>query len=367
MSNPTGFSIPDWPGIMPEVRASVIAALDSGDWGRYQGQNLAELESLLQEKFLQKWVTLCASGTIGVEFALRGAGVGSGDEVILAAYDFPGNFRAIEACGAMPVLTDVRQNGWTSSLDEVAAAKSERTKAVLLSHLHSESFDAVSLRKWCDEVGVVLVEDACQVPGASRDTVILGNVGHVSVLSFGGSKLLSAGRGGAVLTNDEGIHQRLKVWRDRGNDIAPLSELQAAALLPQLASLAQWQTRRLGTARQLAEVIREGTGQLLLPEWIPNESPAFYKFPLLMSEQLASRTARNQLCLALQQAGIPAFEGFSSFAKRSSRRCRTAMPLTNSQIAADRTILLHHPVLLTSPETIEQIGKKIVAIANGVA
>jgi dTDP-4-amino-4,6-dideoxygalactose transaminase len=367
MSKPTGFCIPDWPGIMPEVRASVIAALDSGDWGRYQGQNSTELKSVLQEKFLQKWVTLCSSGTIGVEFALRGVGVGSGDEVILAAYDFPGNFRAIEACGAMPVLIDVRQNGWTSTLDQVAAAKSERTKAVLLSHLHSESFDAASIRKWCDEVGVVLVEDACQVPGASRGAVPLASLGHVSVLSFGGSKLLSAGRGGAVLTDDEGIHQRLKVWRDRGNDIAPLSELQAAALLPQLAKLLQWQTRRLGAARQLAEVIRKGTDQFLLPEWSSEESPAFYKFPLLMSEQLASRTPRTQLCAALQQAGIPAFEGFTSFAKRSSRRCRTAMPLVNSQITADRTILLHHPVLLTSPETIEQIGKEIVVTADGVA
>ncbi|MEQ1904449.1 MAG: DegT/DnrJ/EryC1/StrS family aminotransferase [Pirellulaceae bacterium] len=367
MNKPTGYSIPDWPGIMPEVRDSVIAALDSGNWGRYQGQNLAQLESLLQERFSQDWVTLCSSGTIGVEFALRGIGVASGDEVILAAYDFPGNFRAIEACGATPVLIDVRPNGWTSTLDQVISGKSERTKAVLLSHLHSESFDAARIREWCDEEGVALVEDACQVPGASRDAILLGKVGHVSVFSFGGSKLLSAGRGGAVLTNDEGIHQRLKVWRDRGNDIAPLSELQAAALLPQLASLPQWQARRLEAAQHLAEVIRGHADQFLLPEWSPQESPAFYKFPLLMSEQLVLRIPRNTLCEALQQRGIPAFEGFGSFAKRSSRRCRTAMPLTNSQIAADRTILLHHPVLLTSPETIDQIGKEIVAIANRVA
>ncbi len=358
-------AIPDWPGVMPEVNASVNAALDSGNWGRYQGQNLADLEVLLQTNFLQKWITLCSSGTIGVEFALRGVGVAAGDEVILAAYDFPGNFRSIEACGATPVLVDVRENGWTTTLEHVVAAKSERTKAVLLSHLHSESFDAMSVRNWCDEVGVALVEDACQVPGASRGTMLFGSSGHVSVFSFGGSKLLSAGRGGAVLTNEEGIHQRLKVWRDRGNEVAPLSELQAAALLPQIANLPLWHARRLVAAQRLAQLIKDGTDQLQLPSWNVDESPAFYKFPLLMSEELLSHTSRIQLCSQLQQAGIPAFEGFCSFGKRSSRRCRIAMPPKHSLIAGDRTILLHHPALLTAPETVEQIGKEIVAIVLG--
>jgi hypothetical protein len=109
-SNPDNverLAIPSWPGVMPEVEESVLRALRDGSWGRYDGPYCASLAQSLAERFSQPYVTPCSSGTIAVELALRGLGVEPGQEVILGGYDFPGNFRAIEAIGAIPVLIDI--------------------------------------------------------------------------------------------------------------------------------------------------------------------------------------------------------------------------------------------------------------------
>src|SRR5437763_375725 len=96
-----------------------------------------------------------------------------------------------------------------------------------------------------------IVEDACQCPGALIDGKRAGAWGDVGVLSFGGSKLLTAGRGGAILTADAGAHQRARLWQNRANVVCPLSELQAAVLLPQLETLDARNARRLEQVRRL--------------------------------------------------------------------------------------------------------------------
>ena len=120
---------PSWPVASAEVTASVNAALTSGQWGMYDGELLEQTHTRLQEMWGLGHSLLCSSGTIAVELALRGCGVKAGDEVILAGYDFPGNFRAIEAIGAVPVLVDVLQDGWTMDPAEVALAISSLTRA----------------------------------------------------------------------------------------------------------------------------------------------------------------------------------------------------------------------------------------------
>src|SRR5207302_8956136 len=92
--------------------------------------------------------------------------------------------------------------------------------------------------------GVGVVEEPAQAPGATVQGGPAGAWGDVAVLSFGGSKLLSAGRGGALLTRHPDVHQRARIALNRGNVVCPLSELQAAVLLPQIDGLAQCHARR---------------------------------------------------------------------------------------------------------------------------
>jgi len=201
--------ISPWPMASEGVRRALETVVDSNAWGLYDGESTRTLQTSLQNLFNCAHSLLSCSGTMAVELALRGVGVKSGDEVILAAYDFPGNFRAIEAIGAMPVLVDVVKDGWVIDAHDVASAVSEKTSAVLVSHLHGQLCDLALLREKLPKP-IPIVEDCCQVPGASFGGKPCGAAGDVSVLSFGGSKLLSAGRGGAVLSNDESVIGKAK-------------------------------------------------------------------------------------------------------------------------------------------------------------
>src|SRR5687767_1262281 len=97
---------PPWPPADPDILDALTRAVHDGSWGVYHGPNCAALEQSLSTQFQIEHVHLCGSGTFAVELGLRALNVSSGDEVLLAAYDFPGNFLSIHAVGALPVLVD---------------------------------------------------------------------------------------------------------------------------------------------------------------------------------------------------------------------------------------------------------------------
>ncbi|WP_254511581.1 DegT/DnrJ/EryC1/StrS family aminotransferase [Anatilimnocola floriformis] len=360
---PTRWPLPD-----EDVRAALLACYASGDWGRYDGANTTALTASLQNTFQREHVQLCSSGTIAVELALRGLRVGAGDEVILAAYDFPGNFRAIEAVGARPVLVDIAKDRWTIDVQQLAAAISPATKAVIVSHLHGDLADIEAICQLAKERNLQVLEDACQVPGAMISGRPIGSFGDASVLSFGGSKLLTAGRGGAVLTSQADVAQRIRVFSSRGNEAFPLSELQAAVLLPQMAKLAEYTRIRAESAIQLRYALRDLAE--LSPVAQTSDLMAYYKFawrylPAGGDAQLDCRhPTRDGLICQLQAQGIDVGAGFRGFNKRSTNRCRIASDLTNAQSAAETTLLLHHPILL-QPDAIETLADAVRKVIAG--
>jgi perosamine synthetase len=365
---PTG--PPAWPQPDEDVREALAAAYVDGSWGRYSGPHSERLVELLAAMHAVRHVALCSSGTIAVELALRGLKVGPGDEVILAAYDFPGNFRAVEAVGARPVLIDLANESWTLDSDQLAAAISRQTKAIIVSHLHGSLAD---MRRNCQiaaEHGLGLVEDACQVPGAMVQGQPAGSWGDCGILSFGGSKLLTAGRGGAILTNRDDVIQRIRIFSQRGNESFPLSELQAAVLVPQIPKLAAANQRRLSAASQLLALVGEVPGLLPLSLVADDQTqPAFYKLPWLLTgnddacDSPQFEQLRRRFIAAVQAEGLLIDEGFRGFARRTSNRCRVVGDLTNARRAAAGTVLLHHLVLLESAETMGKVAEAIRKVA----
>ncbi len=349
-----------WPVACEFIRESILASIDDGDWGAYHGRYTDRLIKYLQQWLSVEHALLCCSGTIAVELALRGAGVSAGDEVVLAAYDFPGNFRAIEAIGATPVLVDVQAGGWVVEPNDIAVAISEKTKAILVSHLHGQIANVRKIKTIVEASGypVKIVEDACQSPGGSLDGRPLGALADVGVFSFGGSKLLSAGRGGAIVTDDETIAQRIKVYSERGNDSFPLSQLQAAALLPQLDQLSELTGRRFQSAAFLCEQVNQVEGLSTLGFSTMTDHGAnrqsvnaIYKIPVRVDAEVDVETFVDRLAAD----GLPVGLGFRGFYRRSQRRCRKPVELPNSKIAAEQTLLISHPVLLHELATLELI------------
>jgi perosamine synthetase len=362
---------PPWPIPDDDVMAALAAAYQDGSWGKYDGSNCQRLEVALREMNQVEHVFLCSSGTIAVELALRGLKVGPGDEVILAGYDFPGNFRAVEAVGAKPVLADFLPGSWSLDVAQIPLAVSPHTKAIIASHLHGTLVDMRSLMTLATEHGFSVIEDACQAPGALVQGKPAGSWGDVGVHSFGGSKLLTAGRGGAVVTRREHVLQRIRIFSERGNQAFPLSELQAAVLLPQIPKLADRNEIRWQNVQRLIKAV---SGQSILqpiPQPADEDVPAFYKLGWLLRPSLnalsdaEAEQIRQDFVRSLQQRGLPFDTGFRGFAKRTSQRCRVTGDLPNVRKAATSTLLMHHPVLLQPPEVIDQISTALLEVAVG--
>lgn len=345
-----------WPLLDEGVDQAVARLLQDGSWGHYSGRAIDELQACLRSYFGCEFVALCSSGTIGVEIALHSVHVAPGDEVILAAYDFPGNFRAIEQLGAVPVLVDLAPDSHIMNPSIVDDAITSRTRAVIASHLHGQFAPLEQLVQICRRRGVALVEDACQVPGARWNSRRLGTIGNVGVISFGGSKLLTAGRGGAILSNDESIYQRVRIFCDRGNDAFPLSQLQAAVLPPQLDKLDERNAVRQRSVRSLLDRLRSST-DLIAPSEATADA-AYYKLPLIFPGSMEQRT---RFLADLSEQGIAIGEGFRGFGLRSARRCRKVGDLANSRLQVARTCLLHHPVFLADDAAIADLADRIAA------
>jgi dTDP-4-amino-4,6-dideoxygalactose transaminase len=208
---------PDWPVPDEDVLAALQRGYRDGSWGKYHGGNVERLEQALAEYHQVEFVQTCGSGTFAVEAALLALRIGMEDEVLLAAYDYPGNFLSVHAVGALPVLVDLCPTSWQLDVERVAAAIGPKTRAVLASHLHGGVVPMRELMELAARHSLRVIEDAAQAPGALVQGRRAGTWGDVGILSFGGSKLLTAGRGGALLTRHADVYQRAKLFLHRGN------------------------------------------------------------------------------------------------------------------------------------------------------
>ena len=354
---------PNWPIADDDILHNIQEALADGSWGKYEANWTERVSICLTNLTDCENVFLCSSGTVAVEIALRAVDTQPETEVILAAYDFPGNFRAIESIGARPVIVDVVEHGYVIDPHEIKAAITPETKAVIVSHLHGQIADMPQIKQICEENDLRLIEDVCQAPGATLNDAPLGSFGDVAVFSFGGSKLLSAGRGGAMVTNNPDYYQRAKIFCNRGNEAFPLSQLQAAALLPQFEKLAQRNQTRNARVKQLLKATNEISILKPLRQLThSNSTTAYYKLPWLIEDSHTGWT-RSEFIQAIQAEGLAIDAGFRGFTRRSIKRCRQHGPLINSRIAAQQTVILHHPILLESEAIIERAAYAINKVA----
>lgn len=372
---------PVWPVADPDVAAALRAVYESGDWSRYHGPTCHALAERIAARTGCEHVILCASGTFAVELALRGIPVQAGDEVVLAGYDFKGNIADVLALGAVPVLVDVDPSSGTLDVRRLAAAFSPQTKAVLVSHLHGGVASMPAIVEASKTRGVPVVEDACQMPGARIHGREAGTWGQVGVWSFGGSKLLGAGRGGALFTNDADVAQRIRLFTQRGNDLCPLSELQAAVLLPQCDRLDERNARRADRAARLCAQLVDLLGlrpfgtpehDRTHPETSPlaphDTLPGFYKLGFRYDAKLWHDLPRELFVRAARAEGIALDLGFRALhLTHGRRRFRAADDLKHATLLDAQVVVLHHPVLLGAESDIEAVSAALHRIRRHAA
>ncbi|WP_246523683.1 DegT/DnrJ/EryC1/StrS family aminotransferase [Gemmata palustris] len=407
---------PQWPLLDDDVRAAVTEAMATGAWGQYHAEHVCALEAELATFHGVPHALTCASGTLAVEVALRALRVGPGDEVVMSAYDYESNFLTIHALGAKPVLIDIHPHNWQLDETKLEAAFTPQTKAVLCSHLHGGLVSMPAVMEIARKHNIGVVEDAAQSPGATVIGKPAGTWGDVGTLSFGGSKLLTTGRGGALLFNDAQLYQRAKNWLHRGlQQWAPLSELQAAVLRPQLRKLRATTAWR---AERVRELVAEPTPPSPLPEgkgekelsadvasstaisrasplpcqegvagepWgvppsqgargtgvgsaiqpfannIPDSIPAFYKVGFQYAPSIFG-LKREIFVKALRAEGVAFDPGFKALhIGRSPSRFRAPGELTHAADAHERCVTLHHPVLSGTTADVQQVADAVAKV-----
>ena len=342
--------VPDSPLIFENLRKAFL----EGSWSGYDTGHVTALEETLANLFEVEIAMTCASGTLAVEVGLQALRLPEGSLVGMAAYDYPGNFLAIHALGLMPFLIDTDPDTAQISLSGIQNALGHGISALVVSHLHGGLVPMREVMALCENAGVAVIEDACQAPMAVVQGKPAGSWGDFGALSFGGSKLITSGRGGAVLSRKPDLAQRAKMHLLRGSKIAALSELQALVLLPQFMNLKKNNQSRQLSARLLEKELSEiqGIKPLLVPE---GDLRAFYKLGLIFDSSTFG-LERKSFIAAMQAEGIACDAGFDCIHRhRSPNRWKAAGPLPNADILHDCMLVVHHPVLLQGEEAVFKI------------
>jgi dTDP-4-amino-4,6-dideoxygalactose transaminase len=271
--------------IKVEIAEAISRVLETSDF--ILGEEL--------ERFEAEFATFCeASHCVGVdsglsalELVLRAWGIGPGDEVITAANTFIATALAISNTGALPVLVDVDPLTCNIDPDAVRSAITPKTKAIMPVHLYGMPAEMDSILDLARQYNLAVMEDACQAHGARYKGRRTGSLGHAAAFSFYPGKNLGAyGDGGAIVTNDVALADKLRAMRNYGQSSKyihttkgfnrRLDSLQAAILRVKLRHLEDWNALRAQHACKYLRLL-DGSG-VVLPAMSPHADSAWHLY-----------------------------------------------------------------------------------------
>ena len=219
------------------------------------------------------------NGLEALHLLLRAFGIGPGDEVIVPSNTFIATWLAVTESGAIPIPVEPNIDTYNIDPTLIGNAITSRTRAIIPVHLYGQPADMDPISVLAAKHGLIVIEDAAQAQGARYKGRRAGSLGHAAATSFYPSKNLGAlGDGGAVLTNDDAIAERVKQLRNYGSKIkyqhdlagynSRLDEMQAAFLRAKLAVLDKWNARRREIAIQYSTRLAGADIDLpLIPEY----------------------------------------------------------------------------------------------------
>lgn len=201
-----------------EEKDAVARVIDSKQLFKVNNGPLKETENCereIREMFKVKRAVLMTSGTASLTSALIGMGVGPGDEVIIPAYTYIATALAVVSTGAMPVVAEIDE---TLMLDpnDIENKITQRTKVILPVHMMGYPCDMERIMAVAKKHNLFVLEDACQGNGGFFKGKRLGSIGDAGAFSFNYFKIISAGEGGALLTNNQEIFEKALIYHDSG-------------------------------------------------------------------------------------------------------------------------------------------------------
>ncbi|MEA1881026.1 MAG: DegT/DnrJ/EryC1/StrS family aminotransferase [Candidatus Marinimicrobia bacterium] len=240
---------PVWPRPTSELKDAIISTLENEGWGVG-----SEAISRFEEKFAEfhdaKFCISTSSGTTALWVAFKAAGVKAGDEVIVPPYSFIATASAVLMANAVPVFVDIDENTFNIDPELIEEAITDKTKAIMPVHIAGNPADMDRILAIGKKHGVAVLEDAAQAHGAEWNGRKVGALGLGGIFSFQTSKNMSAGEGGAILSNDEVFYETCFSYhncgRTKGGEFYEhqflggnfrLNAMATSMLLPQIVSI----------------------------------------------------------------------------------------------------------------------------------
>ena len=193
---------PKWPRPTSEVMDSVIGTVENENWGVG-----SEVINKFEEKFAHfqnaNYCISTSSGTTALWVALKSAGVKPGDEVIVPPYSFVATASAVLMANAVPVFVDIDPNTFNIDSGKIEQAITNKTKVIMPVHISGNPAEMDKIIKISRKYGIQVIEDAAQAHGAEWNNTKVGALGLGGIFSFQTSKNMSAGEGGAIISNDK--------------------------------------------------------------------------------------------------------------------------------------------------------------------
>ena len=341
------------------------------------GPKLAEFEDALAAYHAMPHAIAVSSGTAALHLAIRGLGIGEGDEVIVPSFTFIAVANAVLYERATPVFADI--DPVTLNLDPacVEAAITPRTRAIVIVHTFGVPAEMTAFTEMARRHGLAIIEDACEAIGATYNGHRVGGFGDISTFAFYPNKQITTGEGGAVVCRDAAIADRIRALRNQGRYPSAdwlqhaelgynyrLSEMACALGLVQLRRLDAMLADRARVAETYNLQLTSIDSLRLPPLQLPHRTISWFVYVVRIAEHLPMDT-RDRVLALLQQGGIGCARYFApihlqpAYADVVSAK-KVVLPVTES--IANRTLALPFFNRLTGSQLREVCDRLQVAL-----
>jgi dTDP-4-amino-4,6-dideoxygalactose transaminase len=379
-----------WPSFSTEEADAVRACLLSNKVNYWTGQECREFEREFAAWCDTRYAVALSNGTLALDLALKVAGIGPGDEVIVTPRTFLASASTVITAGATPVFAEIDVDSGNITADTIAKVITPKTKAIIAVHLAGWPCDMDPIMALAEKHGLIVVEDCAQAHGAKYKGRPVGGIGHFGAWSFCQDKIMSTGGEGGMLTlNREDWWRAAWSYKDHGKSFEAvyerehppgyrwlhesfgtnwrMLEMQAVIGRIQLRRMPEWTTARSRNVATLAQAF-SGLKALRIPEVPDHSQHAWYKFyTYVRPEALKPDWSRDRLMAEINAAGVPCYSGscseiylekaFDGHPSKPSERLPVAKALGETSL-----MFLVHPTLTAeeinlTAETVTEVVK----------
>lgn len=324
-----------WPNFDEEEVRAVQDVLRSNRVNYWTGQVCRAFEREFAAWVGVEHAVALSNGTVALDLALKGLGIGAGDEVVVTPRTFLASVSSIVNTGATPVFADVDRDSQNITADTIAAVLTPRTRAVVCVHLAGWPCDMDPIGELAAAHGLHVIEDCAQAHGGRYKGRSVGALGDVAAWSFCQDKIMTTGgEGGIVTTRDHALWSRMWSYKDHGKSWQAvyershppgfrwlhesfgtnwrMTEMQGAIGRVQLQKMPAWHDERLRNAEAIWSAARALPG-LRVPVLPADVEHAAYKcYVFVEPEWLAEGWTRDRILAEVSAAGVPCYSGSCS-------------------------------------------------------